>query len=122
LANAERAEQLLELYRSRAKLIVTTLLHCALPAIAMGIPVVVFYPPNDETAHSPDRERFSSLEGLTRVYHLAEAGTADWHPRPIDVGAIKLHILDAFYGMAQRWRLPPPPLGPIAPASALPPM
>jgi hypothetical protein len=121
-ANMARAEALLETYRSRAKLIVTTLLHCALPAIAMGIPVVVFYPFNDETAHASDRERFSSLEGLVRVHHFDEIGSVDWNPEPVDVSELKLRMLDGFYQMAARWRVaPPPPIGPIAPSSALPP-
>src|SRR5258708_37088752 len=94
-----RARELLDAYRSHAKLIITTLLHCALPAIAMGIPVVVFFPINDETAHASDRERFSSLDGLVRVYRFEEMASVDWNPRPIDVGDIKLKILDRLYEM-----------------------
>lgn len=121
-ANMTRAEELLKAYRSHAKLIITTLLHCALPAIAMGIPVVVFYPLNDETAHASDRERFSSLEGVVRVHRFEEIESVDWNPKPIDAGEIKLKILDRFYETAARWRIaPPPPIGPIAPSSALPP-
>lgn len=121
-ANMKRAEELLEAYRSRAKLIITTMLHCALPVIAMGIPVVVFYPLNDKTAHASDRERFSSLDGLLPVHDFEELGSVDWNPKPIDVGEIKLRILDRFYEMAARWRIAPsPPIGPIAPSSALPP-
>jgi hypothetical protein len=121
-AKMSRAKQLLEEYRSRARLIVTTLLHCALPAIAMGIPVVAFYPPNSEAGHASDRERFSSLEKLLRVYHIDEMGEVDWNPRTIDVGAIKLQLLDRFYAMAAaRWRLAPlPAIGPVAPPHVLP--
>jgi hypothetical protein len=120
-SNMALAEQLLQAYCSRAKLIVTTLLHCALPAVAMGIPVVLFYPINDQAGHASDRERFSSVERLTRVYHLAEIGAVNWSPAPIDVSAIKLQLLDRFYEMAARWQLASPrPLEPIAPATALP--
>ncbi len=42
--NISIARELLEKYQKRARIIVTTLLHCALPAIAMGIPVIVFVP------------------------------------------------------------------------------
>ena len=52
--NERRARALLGSYRKNAKLIVTTLLHCALPAIAMGIPVVVFYPENHERGRASD--------------------------------------------------------------------
>lgn len=120
--NMARGEALLETYGSRAKLVITTLLHCALPAIAMGIPVVVFYPINDKTAHTSDLERFSSLDGLVRIYCFDEIESVDWNPQAIDVGDIKLRILDRFYAMAAQWNVPPlPPIGPIAPPRALPP-
>ena len=120
-ANMAQAERFLEIYRSRAKLIVTSLLHCALPAIAMGIPVVVFYPINSELLHASDRERFSPLERLIRVYRLEEIESVNWNPEPIDVSDIKLQLLDRFYDMAARWRVvAPQPLGPIAPPSVLP--
>lgn len=112
---------LLELYRTRAKLIVTTLLHCALPAIAMGIPVVVFYPANSEPMHASDRERFSSLERLVRVFHLNEVGDVDWNGYTADVSYIKLSLLDRFYELAERrWHLAPAtPLERIAPRETL---
>jgi hypothetical protein len=91
-ANLVQAQGILEIYRTRAKLIITTLLHCALPAIAMGIPVVVLYP------------------------------NINWEPEPIDVSDRKLDILDRFYEMAAQWAAKPlPPIGPLAPASVLPP-
>ncbi|HKE36273.1 MAG TPA: polysaccharide pyruvyl transferase family protein, partial [Candidatus Baltobacteraceae bacterium] len=119
--NMKRVAHLLELYRTRAKLIVTTLLHCALPAVAMGIPVVVFYPANSQQMHASDRERFSSLERLVRVFYLNEAGDADWRGYTADVSYIKLALLDRFYEMSQRWRLPAAPqLGRISPPETLP--
>ena len=120
-ANLRRAAELLALYRSRAKLIVTTMLHCALPAIAMGIPVVVFFPPNIGDQHRSDRERFSSLQELVRIFHLNEANHVDWKGYTADVGRIKLAMIDRLIEMARRWgRLPGTCLGPIAPPSALP--
>ena len=117
-----RAEELLEIYRSRARLMITTLLHCALPAVAMGIPVVVFYPLNNKAAHASASERFSSLDGLVRVHRFEEIASVDWNPKPVDTGEIKLKILDRFYEMAAQWQiLPPPPIGPIAPSGTLPP-
>ena len=121
-ANMGRAEELLKAYRSRAKLMITTLLHCALPAIAMGIPVVVFYPINNDAGHASDRERFSSLEGLVHVYRFEEIESVNWNPEPIDVSEIKLQIFDRFYEIAARWRTrPTSKTGPIAPSSVLPP-
>lgn len=43
----EQARHLLDAYRTRARLVVTTKLHCALPCLAMGIPVVFFGDPDD---------------------------------------------------------------------------
>ncbi|KAA0450947.1 MAG: polysaccharide pyruvyl transferase family protein, partial [Candidatus Thioglobus sp.] len=42
------AQSLLDRYRSQAKLVITSKLHCALPCIAMGIPVIVFSDQHDE--------------------------------------------------------------------------
>ena len=118
----KRTEEVLATYRSRAKLVITTFLHSALPAIAMGIPVIVFYPINEETAHESDRERFSSLENLLRVYRLEEIDSVNWKPKPVNVSKIKLQILDRFYEMAARWQITPgSTIGPIASSSALPP-
>lgn len=46
-AKFAQAQKLLDLYRDSAGLIVTTRLHCALPAVAMGIPVVFLGNPDD---------------------------------------------------------------------------
>ncbi len=121
-ANLVQAQRLLEAYRSRAKLIITTLLHCALPAIAMGIPVVVFNPLNDKAAHNSDRERFSCLEELVRVHRFDEIENINWKPEPIDVSDRKLGILHRFYEMAAQWAVKPlPPIGPLASPNVLPP-
>ena len=120
-ANMVRAQALLDTYRDRARLIVTTLLHCALPAIAMGIPVVVFYPPNEGAAHTSDRERFSSLADVVRVHDLADARLVDWRGACPDVGEIKLALIDRFFAMAARWgAVQTPRIGKIAPSSVLP--
>lgn len=76
-ARFAHAERLLRLYRS-ARLVVTSRLHCALPAIAGGTPVVIVH-------HNPGDPRFGALEGLARVYSPTE--TIDWNPAPIDIRA-----------------------------------
>ena len=40
------AQELLDMYRDRAELVITSRLHCALPCIAMGIPVILFHNAN----------------------------------------------------------------------------
>ena len=120
-SNLASAEALLKTYRERARLIVTTFLHCALPAIAMGIPVVVFYPLQDGFMHGSDRERFSSLAAMIRVHQASEAAKVDWSGQRVDVAQWKLKILDALFEKAAIWNLPPPrAIGPIAPPEALP--
>lgn len=41
------ARKLLEIYRTHASLVITTRIHCALPCLAMGIPVIFFGDPDD---------------------------------------------------------------------------
>jgi hypothetical protein len=111
IENARRATQLLDAYRHRARLVVTNLLHCALPAIAMGVPVVVFYPPDEWSHHESHLARFSSLSELVRVFQPSEASFANWLGYTPDVSTLKLKLLDAFCTMAAaRWGpLPPAP-------------
>jgi hypothetical protein len=105
--NIDAAASLLNTYQQRARLIVTTMLHCALPAIAMGIPVIVFYPENTAQGHASDRERFSSLEAIIPT---------------VEVAAKKLHLIDCFHQLIQRWNLPSRNhMLRLAPTSALPP-
>ena len=120
--NLARARELLEAYRDRARLIVTSLLHCAMPALALGIPVVMLYPLNTPEGHASDQERFSSLKSLLRIWRFDEMDQVDWSPIPPDIGEIKLGLIDDLsarletmgLGMTRK-------LGPIAEASALPP-
>jgi hypothetical protein len=120
--NMARAEDLLRTYRARARLIVTSMLHCALPAIAMGIPVIAFYPPNDAAGHQSDVERFSLLERFVRVYKMSEISEVDWEPKTVDVSEVKLVLRDrlAAFVAGLGWS-GGRAIGPIAPASELPP-
>jgi hypothetical protein len=122
-ANVASAAALLERYRSTARLIVTTLLHCALPAMAMCIPVVMIYPINSDNGHKSDRERLSSLAELTTI-HMPDAATlkrVDWHPAPRLVGQAKLLALTGFAQATARWNRPLLPLPwSLAPADVLP--
>jgi len=49
------AQNALDEYREHASLVITTRLHCALPCVAMGIPVVFVGDPDDKRL-SPIRE------------------------------------------------------------------
>lgn len=102
-ANMKSAAALLQRYQGRAKLIITTLLHCALPAMAMGIPVVMLYPLNPPQQHKSDRERFSSLETLIDIHSTANLKNVNWSPEPVDVSDIKLALIDRMFSLAKRW-------------------
>lgn len=60
----QMAEELLERYRTQAKLVVTRRLHCALPCLAMGIPVVFF--------GDSKNERLRLIQELIPLNHWVE--------------------------------------------------
>ena len=91
--NMLRARYLLHKY-SKAKLVITTLLHCALPCSAIGVPVIVFWP-SDEIRYS-DQERMSTLEQMTRIYRFSEANDVDWEPEPVDIEDDKQRLIEDF--------------------------
>lgn len=119
--NMQRARQLLQMYRDRARLLVTSLLHCALPALAMGIPVVMIFPINTPEGHASDRERFSSLSDIIPIWRFDQIGEIDWSAAPPDVGAIKLAIVDRLVEKLRALGLEAArSLGPIAEPSPVP--
>jgi hypothetical protein len=121
-SNLHAASQLLSLYRHHAKLIVTTLLHCALPAMAMGIPVLMVWPVNSQAGRDSDRQRFSSLLNLLTVHSPEELAVADWNPPVVNCVAEKLTAIDSFAAATRRWHLPVTPLNwSLAPSILLPP-
>jgi hypothetical protein len=121
-SNLLAASQLLSLYRHHAKLIVTTLLHCALPALAMGIPVLMVWPFNPPSGRDSDRQRFSSLLNLLTIHSPEELAGVDWNPAVVDCVAEKLTAIDSFTMATRRWQLPVVPLNwSLAPSILLPP-
>lgn len=64
----KHAEELLSRYVS-AKLVVTTKIHCALPCLAMGVPVIIVHPDPREERLYPAREFLPiiALENIDRV-------------------------------------------------------
>lgn len=120
--NIQAAAERLETYKTRARLIVTTELDCALPAIAMDIPVVVFYPKNNESGEALERERFTGLASLIPIHRFEDVAQVDWAPKPVSVAEEKLRIVDSVYQIAERWQLPMNNRFPrLAPTSTLPP-
>ncbi|MCM1251849.1 MAG: polysaccharide pyruvyl transferase family protein [Clostridium sp.] len=76
---------LYEKYKKEARVIVTSRLHCAVPCIAAGIPVVIV----KNTFTTP----FTWLDSITPIYVKENYASIDWYPPPVDICAIKEKIL-----------------------------
>lgn len=121
--NIDYMKTLLALYRDKAARVVTTLLHCALPCIAMGIPVIMIYPEAEAKQRKSDQERLSSLSTLLPIYTHTDLEDVDWFPSPVNVSGIKLDLIDRFETLSRHWKTAPvQPTGPIADARTLPPV
>lgn len=100
----ELAGELLDQYRRRARLVVTSKIHCAMPCIAMGIPVVFLY-----DAARRDDYRVKIIEDLIGINYVHEGGPVasvrnlikgrhiDWAPQPLDIESLKVEISAAFH-------------------------
>lgn len=73
-------------YKEEAKLIITSLLHCAVPSMAAGIPVVL--------AKSIISYRFGWLEKLLPIYDLSEFKNIDWNPKSVEYEDHKEHLIN----------------------------
>ena len=74
-------DELLKSYAKDAKIVVTSRLHCVLPCIAMGIPVIYV-----SENHS---KRFAWIDKYLRIYTRSEWEKIDWSPLPIEIEEIK---------------------------------
>ena len=75
--------EILDRYRREAKLVITSRLHCALPCIAMGIPVIVVRKEN-LTEH-----RFGGVNKLLNYYTPDSYSKINWNPEVKDIEWIK---------------------------------
>ena len=95
-----RAEQRLLQYAT-ARLVVTSRLHCAMPCLAFGTPVVYVF-------EHPDDDRLSGLRDLAHFFTpqqvLSDEAAFDWRdpePNPGDIGPLRRDLIDrcvAFVG------------------------
>ena len=76
----------LDEYALKASVVITTRLHCAMPCVAMGIPVVLM-----KERYS---FRFPFISRYIHVYEKEEFGKIDWNPKAIDYEDRKKQILD----------------------------
>lgn len=95
------AREMLETYRDQASLVITTRLHCALPCIAMGIPVVFFSNPSDYRTRIVadvggkiyDQRLHSKLAGYGAAGRVLQP--VDWSPKPLDIEPVKANLARA---------------------------
>ncbi|NLR81450.1 polysaccharide pyruvyl transferase family protein [Chitinophaga eiseniae] len=101
----EQAQKLLALYRDSANLIVTTRLHCALPAAAMGIPVIFLGDPNDyrlsllsdigvkinSYPNDFNTEKETFINDIKRLW-----SEVDWKVEPVNFEAEKKSLITEF--------------------------
>lgn len=90
------ARLMLEMYRTEARLVVTTRLHCLLPCIAMGISVVFFNNPKDY--------RVSWVKNIgVDIYTLRNIERVNWNPMPVDFEQQKDILVNDFLLMLRRY-------------------
>jgi len=70
-------QQYYDEYKNEAALVITSLLHCALPCIAAGIPVILV-----KSADAVSY-RFAWLEKLTNIYTGSEFEKINWNQQPV---------------------------------------
>ncbi len=63
-------------YKNEAKLVITSLLHCSVPCMAAGIPVVLV---KQDISY-----RFGWLEKLLPLYDRGDYSNINWNPSPVD--------------------------------------
>ena len=79
------AKKLLEKYKTEAKLVITPRIHCAMPCIAMGIPVIFI---NKDVENC----RLDVLNGIIPKYSPEDMSLIDWNPKAPDIKDLKFLI------------------------------
>ncbi len=97
------ATHLLEEYKSNASLVITSRIHCAMPCIAMGIPVIFLYGKQKKNDY-----RVHIIEDLIGINYVNEhllfskiaakyySNKINWAPNPLDFEAEKEIIRSKF--------------------------
>ncbi|WP_149243430.1 polysaccharide pyruvyl transferase family protein [Dyadobacter sp. 32] len=108
----EQANKVLSLYSNLASLVITTRLHCALPCIAMGIPVIFFGNPSDYrlsiisdlglTINPIPENIYLSNDRLNSNSLLDLWNAVDWKGQTIDFEKEKALIINQFTGLLEK--------------------
>ena len=73
-------------YQKEAKLVITSRLHCAVPCIAYGIPII--YAPKRNSSRS------AWLQKIIPVYDKELWKNIDWEPKSVDIEELKKKVLE----------------------------
>ena len=84
----EQAKDILNQYRDKASLVISSRMHAIVPCLAMGIPVIA--------AFENISYRFAWLEKYLKLYSPTEFDKINWHPEPIYYEETKQMIIDVF--------------------------
>lgn len=76
------AKQLLEKYKNEAKLVITPRIHCAMPCIAMGIPVILIIKDIENC-------RLDVLDGIIPKYSPEDIPIINWNPKAPNIEDLK---------------------------------
>lgn len=100
----ELASQLLDSYKKHAKLVITSKIHCAMPCLALGIPVVFLYPKDKS-----DDYRIHLIQDLIPVNYVCKksisrrlgmqklrSSKVNWNPTPVNFESRKEEIKEGF--------------------------
>lgn len=85
----EMAKERYKRYSDEASLMITSLLHGAVPAMAFGVPVVL--------ARDFLSYRFAWVESFLPIYTTEEYGSIDWNPSSVDFEMQKNLIKNMFF-------------------------
>ena len=100
-----KAQEILDRYKNEAKLVITSRIHCAMPCIAMGIPVIYIHRGN----HKEDT-RLDVIKGLIPAYTPEQVDIINWNPKALNIEPFKkaiagnaaLHICNAAHDNHER--------------------
>lgn len=86
----EDSKKLLEMYKEKAALVITSRLHCAAPCLALGIPVILVRNYFDD--------RYSWIDKYIKLYTPEQFDRIDWTPEAIDIEDKKQLLFEIFEG------------------------
>ena len=85
----EFTKKMYQEYKDNASMVITSLLHCTLPCIAAGIPVILIKKGKDISY------RFSWVEKIVKIYSGNDVpNSIDWNPKPINIRKIREKVFN----------------------------